>query len=113
MSESATLDFLTDQSLVPNPYPYFDYLREQNPVLQVPPWGCYAVTGYEEAVAVYKNTDAFSNAVALGGPFPPLPFTPGGRRHLRKAGGAPPPAADVRGKWSPWTRPPHQERVPC
>lgn len=78
MSEYATLDFLTDQSLVPNPYPYFDYLREQNPVLQVPPWGCYAVTGYEEAVAVYKNTDAFSNAVALGGPFPPLPFTPEG-----------------------------------
>jgi cytochrome P450 len=78
MSEYATLDFLTDQSLVPNPYPYFDYLREQNPVLQVPPWGCYAVTGYEEAVAVYKDTDAFSNAVALGGPFPPLPFTPEG-----------------------------------
>ena len=78
MSDYATLDFLTDQSLVPNPYPYFDYLREQNPVLQVPPWGCYAVTGYEEAVAVYKNTDAFSNAVALGGPFPPLPFTPEG-----------------------------------
>lgn len=78
MSEYATLDFLTDQSLVPNPYPYFDYLREQNPVLQVPPWGCYAVTGYEEAVAIYKNTDAFSNAVALGGPFPPLPFTPEG-----------------------------------
>ncbi|KAA0120099.1 cytochrome P450 [Mycolicibacterium sp. P9-22] len=78
MTEYATLDFLTDQSLVPNPYPYFDYLREQNPVLQVPPWGCYAVTGYEEAVAVYKNTDAFSNAVALGGPFPPLPFTPEG-----------------------------------
>jgi cytochrome P450 len=78
MSEYATLDFLTDQTLVANPYPYFDYLREQNPVLEVPPWGCIAVTGYEEAVAVYKNTDAFSNAVALGGPFPPLPFTPEG-----------------------------------
>ncbi len=77
-TDYATLDFLTDQSLVPNPYPYFDYLREQNPVLQVPPWGCYAVTGYEAAIAVYKDTDTFSNAVALGGPFPPLPFTPEG-----------------------------------
>lgn len=77
-TDYATLDFLTDQSLVPNPYPYFDYLREQNPVLQVPPWGVYAVTGYEEAVAVYKNTDDFSNAIAVGGPFPPLPFTPEG-----------------------------------
>ncbi|MHA3020397.1 cytochrome P450 [Mycobacterium sp. BMJ-28] len=77
-TDYATLDFLTDQSLVPNPYPYFDYLREQNPVLQVPPWGVYAVTGYDEAVAVYKNTDDFSNAIAVGGPFPPLPFTPEG-----------------------------------
>lgn len=77
-TDYATLDFLTDQSLVPNPYPYFDYLREQNPVLEVPPWGCIAVTGYEEAVAVYKDTDTYSNAIAVGGPFPPLPFTPEG-----------------------------------
>ena len=70
-TDYATLDFLTDQSLVPDPYPYFDYLRERNPVLEVPPWGVIAVTGYEEAVAVYKDTENFSNAIAVGGPFPP------------------------------------------
>jgi cytochrome P450 len=77
-TDYATLDFLTDQTLVPDPYPYFDYLRERNPVLEVPPWGVIAVTGYEEAVAVYKDTENFSNAIAVGGPFPPLPFTPEG-----------------------------------
>ena len=77
-TDYANLDFLTDQSLVPDPYPYFDYLREQNPTLQVPPHNVFAVTGYDEAQIVYKNTDDFSNANALGGPFPPLPFTPEG-----------------------------------
>ncbi len=73
-----TVDFFTDPSLVPDPHPYFDYLRSQNPVLQLPHYGVIAVTGYEEATAVYKDTATFSNCVALGGPFPPLPFTPEG-----------------------------------
>src|SRR5579875_79806 len=71
-----TVDFFTDPSLVPDPHPYFDYLRSQNPVLQLPHYGAVAVTGYEEATAVYKDPDTFSNCVALGGPFPPLPFEP-------------------------------------
>lgn len=78
MSNYDTVDFFTDPSLVPDPYPYFDHLRSQNPVLRLPHYGVIAVTGYEEATAVYKDTDCFSNCVALGGPFPPLPFTPEG-----------------------------------
>ncbi|OBI90342.1 cytochrome P450 [Mycobacterium asiaticum] len=73
-----TIDFFTDPSLVPDPYEYFDYLRNQGPVLRLPHYGVVAVTGYEEATAVYKDTDSFSNCVALGGPFPPLPFQPDG-----------------------------------
>ncbi|WP_167099617.1 cytochrome P450 [Mycobacterium sp. DL592] len=78
MTAFADLDFLTDQSLVPDPYPYYDYLRSQNPVLRLQPHGFVAVTGYDEALTVYKNVDDFSSIVALGGPFPPLPFTPDG-----------------------------------
>jgi cytochrome P450 len=55
MTDFATVDFLTDQSLVPNPYPYYDYLREQSPVVRTEPHGFVAVTGYEEALEVYKN----------------------------------------------------------
>jgi cytochrome P450 len=78
MTDFAGVDFLTDQSLVADPYPYYDYLRAQSPVLRLQPHGFVAVTGYEEALGVYKNVDDFSSIVALGGPFPPLPFTPDG-----------------------------------
>ncbi|CAM4184389.1 Cytochrome P450 144 [Mycobacterium basiliense] len=76
MSTYESIDFFTDPSLIPDPHPYFDYLRSQSPVLRLPHHGVVAVTGYEEATAVYKDTDSFSNCVALGGPFPPLPFAP-------------------------------------
>lgn len=78
MSDFDTIDFFTDASLVPDPHPYFDYLRSQNPVLRLPHYGVVAVTGYDEATEVYKDTETFSNIVALGGPFPPLPFQPEG-----------------------------------
>ncbi len=78
MSNFDSIDFFTDPSLVPDPYPYFDYLRSKSPVLRLPHYGVVAVTGYEEATAVYKDPDTFSNCVALGGPFPPLPFQPAG-----------------------------------
>jgi cytochrome P450 len=77
-STFGTIDFFTDPSLVPDPHPYFDYLRSQNPVLRLPHHNVVAVTGWEEANAVYKDPDTFSNCVALGGPFPPLPFEPVG-----------------------------------
>jgi len=73
-----SLDFFTDQSLVPDPYPYFDHLRAQCPVLKTQNYGVYAVTGHEEASVVYKDAELFSSCIAVGGPFPPLPFTPEG-----------------------------------
>ncbi|HYB82886.1 MAG TPA: cytochrome P450 [Mycobacterium sp.] len=78
MTNFDSIDFFTDPSLIPDPHPYFDYLRSQNPVLRLPHHGVIAVTGYDEATEVYKDTDTFSNIVALGGPFPPLPFQPEG-----------------------------------
>ncbi|MCV7411264.1 cytochrome [Mycobacterium florentinum] len=78
MTDYESIDFFTDQSLVPDPHPYFDYLRSQNPVLRLPHYGVIAITGYAEATEIYKDPETFSNIVALGGPFPPLPFTPEG-----------------------------------
>jgi hypothetical protein len=37
-----------------------------------------AVTSFDEATTVLKDTDTFSSCIAVGGPFPPLPFTPEG-----------------------------------
>jgi cytochrome P450 len=71
-------DFFTDDSLVPDPYPYFHRLREQCPVRREPRHGIVAVTGYEEALAVYRDSEAYSSVNSVIGPFPQLPFEPEG-----------------------------------
>jgi cytochrome P450 len=68
-----SVDFFTDGSLVDDPYPYFDYLRTQSPVFREPHHGVVMVTGYEEAVAVYRDTTHFSSCNSVTGPFPGFP----------------------------------------
>jgi cytochrome P450 len=77
VSDFESVDYFTDPSLVPDPYPYFDYLRSKCPVQRATPYGVMAVTGHQEALAAYKD-GALSSCVAVAGPFPPLPFTPEG-----------------------------------
>jgi cytochrome P450 len=76
VTDFETVDFFTDETLVPDPYPYFDHLRSKCPVSQATPFGVLAVTGYDEALAVYKNP-AFSSCVSVAGPFSGMPFGPG------------------------------------
>ena len=67
------LDFFTDPSLLADPYPYYDQLREQ-PVRREPRHGVVMVSGYEEAVAVYReDRETFSACNVVSGPFPGLP----------------------------------------
>jgi cytochrome P450 len=73
-----SVDFFTDQSIVTNPYQYFDRVRSQSPVLREPHHGVVLVTGYEEAMAVFRDTDTFSNCNSVAGAFPGLPFEPQG-----------------------------------
>jgi cytochrome P450 family 150 subfamily A5 len=65
-----SIDYFTDASLVDDPYPYFDYLRAQGPVVREPHHGVMMVTGYEEAVAVYRDAATFSSCASVTGPFP-------------------------------------------
>ena len=39
------------------------------------------MTGYDEALAVYHDTEAFSSCISVIGPFPRLPGSARGRRH--------------------------------
>ena len=55
MSDYESVDYFTDMSLVPDPYPYFDYLRNECPVRRATPYGVMAVTGHQEALAAYKD----------------------------------------------------------
>ncbi len=72
------IDFFTDQSLVENPYPYFEHIRGKCPAFREPHHDVVVVTGYDDLLAVYRDTHTFSSVNAAVGPFPPLPFTPEG-----------------------------------
>ena len=73
MTDWKTIDYFFDESLVEDPYPYFDSMREECPVLHLPHLGVVAVTGYDEANDVYRNTDAFSSCNSVVGPFATFP----------------------------------------
>jgi cytochrome P450 len=78
MSSFEETDYFHDASLLADPHPYFDYLRAQGPVVRLSGYNVYAVTGYAEGVAVFRDEERFSAVIAPNGPLPPLPFTPEG-----------------------------------
>ncbi len=73
------IDFFRGNDLVADPYPYFDWLRSQCPVRREPAQDVYMVTGYDEACAVYTDTDTFSSCNSATGPFPGFPVPLAGR----------------------------------
>ena len=73
MSDWKTIDYFFDESLIEDPYPYFEQLRAECPVLELPHLGVVAVTGYDEANEVYRDTDTFSSCNSVIGPFASFP----------------------------------------
>lgn len=73
MTDYDSIDFFSDQSLVEDPYPYFDHLRSRCPVLRTEPHGVMAVSGYDEAMDVYLDSETFSSCNSVIGPFATLP----------------------------------------
>jgi cytochrome P450 len=73
VSDWKTIDYFGDASLLEDPYPYFDELRSQGPVVRLPHLGVVAVTGYEEASEVYRRIDEFSSCNSVVGPFAMFP----------------------------------------
>ncbi|HMG27531.1 MAG TPA: cytochrome P450 [Acidimicrobiia bacterium] len=73
MTDFDNVDFFRDETVVPDPYPYFDALREQCAVLRESHHDVVMVTGYEEATAVYHDTATFSSCNSVTGPFPGFP----------------------------------------
>ena len=78
-SDYDAIDFFRGNELVADPYPYFDWLRAQCPVRREPKQDVYMVTGYDEACAVYNDTDTFSSCNSVTGPFPGFPVPLAGR----------------------------------
>ena len=73
MTDYDAFDFFRGDELVADPYPYFDWLREQCPVRREPRHDVMMVTGYDEAIAVYNDTATFSSCNSPTGPFPGFP----------------------------------------
>jgi cytochrome P450 len=67
------IDFFTDEALLEDPYPYFDYLRSQCPVVATPHHGVVAVSGWEEATEIYRDLATFSSCNSVIGPFAQFP----------------------------------------
>lgn len=67
-------DFFRSDRFVNDPYPYFDHLRNQCPVVREPHQGIVMVTGYEEALAVYNDPAHFSSCMSTTGPFAGCPI---------------------------------------
>ena len=73
MADYDSVDFFTDESLLEDPYPYFDHLRSKCPVLPTAHHGVVAVSGYEEASEIYLNNEDFSSCNSVVGPFATFP----------------------------------------
>lgn len=76
MVDYSTVDFFSDQSLIQDPVPYYDFLRGHGPVWREPCHGAFMVTGYEEIASIFRDVETFSSCNSFSGPFPGLPEEP-------------------------------------
>ena len=67
------IDFFASGKVLGDPYPYYEALRSRCPVRREPHHDVVMVTGYEEALEVFRNVEVFSSANSTTGPFPPFP----------------------------------------
>jgi cytochrome P450 len=68
-----TINYFQDESLIEDPYSYFDELRSECPVLPLAHLGVVAVSGYDEAAEVYRQPENFSSCNSVVGPFAAFP----------------------------------------
>jgi cytochrome P450 len=72
-SDLDTIDFFRAKAVWQDPYRFYEELRARGPVWREPHHDVVMVTGYEEAVAVYHDTETFSNCNSVAGPFTKWP----------------------------------------
>jgi cytochrome P450 len=62
-----SVDYFNDPLLALDPYGLLDYLAANRPVYREPHHGVVMVSGYEEALAVFRAPDVFSSASVVAG----------------------------------------------
>jgi cytochrome P450 len=73
MTGFEAMDFFRGQELVADPYRYFEALRAKCPVHREPHHDVVMITGYEEAVEIFHDTERWSSCTSVTGPFPGFP----------------------------------------
>jgi cytochrome P450 len=68
MTDFITADYFSDESVAADVFPYFDFLLEGRRVWREPHHGVVMVAGYEEVLAVLRDTAGFSNCNIVAGP---------------------------------------------
>ena len=58
-------EVLLDPAVQRDPFGYYQWLREQQPVLRMPGTGFYVLTRYEDLRAILRDTQTFSNTLDL------------------------------------------------
>ena len=66
-------DFFTDPAILQDPVPYYSALRARGPIWREPHRGTFMVSGLEEILAFYADTENFSAIVSSLGPLVKLP----------------------------------------
>jgi cytochrome P450 len=73
VTESTEPNFFKDAELLEDPYDQLRAWRQECPVHREPHHGVAMITGYDEVVAIYNDTDQFSSCTSVTGPFPGFP----------------------------------------
>jgi cytochrome P450 len=68
-------DFFKSNEYLEDPFSYFEALRTECPVRREPHHNVMMVTGYDEALQVYNDSDSFSSCTSVTGPFPGFPVS--------------------------------------
>jgi cytochrome P450 family 150 subfamily A5 len=62
------IDFFRDQATALNPYDFLGLLAENRPVYRETYHDVFMISGYDESLAVLRDTETFSNALIVAGP---------------------------------------------
>jgi cytochrome P450 family 150 subfamily A5 len=73
MTDHEEPNFFADAGLLEDPYDQLRAWREECPVRREPHEGVVMLTGYDEVVSVYNDTEHFSSCTSVTGPFPGFP----------------------------------------
>ncbi|WP_425394525.1 cytochrome P450 [Aldersonia kunmingensis] len=68
-----SVDFFMNPKILHDPYDYLAALRNECPVRRETHHDVVMVTGHQEALAIYNDTERFSSCTSVTGPFPGFP----------------------------------------